>query len=548
MGTDNLDSFRRVIFSVPEFKQVLTVVLVSGLIFPLGITSLLSIVSSSSFSVSLFVFLALAVFIIPSLLVGAAVYRFLPSYPRNWAYSIGFLNQLVFFFTGLIMAAASSVSMVWNMVWLGVLISYITTFTVLGATEKPGYLKRVAVLSSLQAGIVITVFHLSLGQFYAIPPLAYVLNFARLAVMTAILVGIFFLFDYLLRTNVVNVSAFQLISGLVQGRQEALDLGRPVKPDVQTVSIQNKSSDLLVALPWVHPGPLEGFGGGKITNQIIEAVNREGEGFFFHAPTTHQSDPADPKDAQKIVEELENPETVSKASKLYKKECERTTFYGRAFGDQKIIYMDVEGFDDYEASIFKEVIDMDNVAVVDLHNHEFFGERAEMVLDTVMAEKMREKVQEFVRELDGLDQYAYSAGFDVDLGDPALFSLVEEVNGQKTLLTGFEGNGASQDLEKVKQDVQNKYDEVLLFSTDTHGSVHDMANEGELEQSRAKSTVRKAEEKLSKAAIGLAHGKADRMNLLKKDYSSLILSVNILVRLLGLTFLLFYLLAVAWIL
>lgn len=549
MGTDNVDIFKKVIFGIPELRKILAVIVGLGLFYSAITLLSFSAFADQALSWVIVPFLALFIYIGPAVASGEVLYRVLPDYPRRWGYFLAMSNQAVLFVFSLVLTASDSIVTTWNIIWLGLISVYLSNFFVLLLSVGYEHLRKISLTSLLQPLLILGAFHVFLGRYLQIPISLYLLNFGFLLVMGLLLVIAFVIFDYLIGSNVSNVSVLQLASGLLQKRQEALELGFPATPDVQTLSIKNKGSELTVSAPWIHPGPLEGFGGGKITTHIIDAINDDGDGFFFHVPSTHQSDPADPRDTGKIVDAMEKPETGRKASKIVKKEYDNATFYGRVFGDQKIVFIEIEGFDDYEMAVFKDIVDLEKTTIVDLHNHNpDEGERAIMYYGTSMAEKMREKMKDFLKLLEGLEQHDYSAGFEVDIGDPSVLSLVEEVNGQRTLMYGIEGNGSSQNLRSLRKEFDRDFDEVLLFSTDTHSSIHEMATKEQVKKSRIRKVVEEAGSKVSEASIGLAHGEADRMKLLRQDYASLIFSINILVRLIPLTLALFYILMVVWVL
>lgn len=549
MGTDNIDVFKKVIFHIPKLKKILAITIGMGAIYAAAMFFSFSAFAAEGLSVIIIPFIAVFVYILPALASGEILYRLLPDYPRKWGYFLAMSNQMILFVYSLVLTGADNLVTAWNIIWLGLITVYLSNFFILLLSVGYTHLKKIGIAGLVQPLMILAAFHIFLGRYMQISLVLYLLNFGILLVMGVLLFVSFLIFDYLIGSNVSNVSVTQLASGLLQKRQEALDLGVPSKPDVQTLSIENSASDLTVSIPWIHPGPLEGFGGGKITTHIIDAINDEEQGFFFHAPSTHQSDPADPKDTGKIVEAMKNPERTGKASKMVRKSYENANFYGRKFGDQKIVFIEVEGFDDYEIAVFKEVVDLDNVTVVDVHNHDpHDGERPIMYYGTSMAEKMRGRLKDFVSDLDELSQKKYSAGFKVELNDPSIFALVEEVGDQRTLTFGVEGNGSSENLRELRNEYMREFDEVVLFSTDTHSSIHEMATEEQVKKTKVRPVVSDASQNVSEATIGLAHEVSDRMNLLQQDYASLIFSINILVRLIPLTLVLFYIILAVWVL
>ncbi|MFB6175106.1 MAG: DUF2070 family protein [Candidatus Nanohalobium sp.] len=549
MGSDNVDIFKKVIFHIPDFRTILAAVIGLGVLYSSLTFLAFDLIGNRSFSLWAVPFIAFFVYIFPAVASGEAYYYVLPDYPRSWGYFLAMSNQLMLFIYSLVLTLSGSLVTTWNIIWLGLITIYLSNFFVLLLSVGTDQMKKVSLISLIQPLLILASFHFFLGRYMQIPLVLYLMNFGFLFVMGFILLIVLLMFDYLMGSNVSNFTITGMASALLQKRQEALDLGYPTRPDVQAFRLEKQDSALNVSIPWVHPGPLEGFGGGKVTTHMIDALNDEEDGFFFHVPSTHQADPADPRDTAKLVDAMEKPETTGKASKLHKKEFENATFYGRTFGDQKIVFMDVHRFDDYEMAVFKEIIDLENTTIIDMHNHNpHKGERPLMYYGTSMADKMRERMHEFIEELEGLEQHEYRAGYEVELNAPSLFSLIEEVDGQKTLLFGIEGNGSSRNLRELREEYQDQFDEVLLFSTDTHSSIHEMATEKQVEKPKVRKVIEKASQNISKASIGLSHGKAERMRLLQKDYSSLMTSINILLRLIPLTLAIFYVILVVWVL
>ncbi|MFB6147813.1 MAG: DUF2070 domain-containing protein, partial [Candidatus Nanohaloarchaea archaeon] len=90
------------------------------------------------------------------------------------------------------------------------------------------------------------------------------------------------------------------------------------------------------------------------------------------------------------------------------------------------------------------------------------------------------------------------------------------------------------------------FDEVLLFTTDTHQSIHDLSSDRQVDPGRVTEAVNHASNTVSDASIGFTSRRAESMDLLQEDYHSLVLSINILVRLIPLTLILLYLGLVIW--
>jgi putative membrane protein len=549
--TDNLDVFERIIFRIPSFERTLAGIVILGFVY-----SALSWLSISLFApVNLNPLLALlmgsSVFIFPSLVSGELLHHFLPDYPRKWGYFLAASNQLILFVFTLILSGANNLGNAWSIFWIALVTVYLSNLLVLVLTLGRSHLLRIVLLSSIQPFSVFVVFYAIVGSVMQIPIYLYIRSFGFVFVAGLALLASFLIFEYLLQANVSNISALNLISGLLQKRQEALDLGYPTEVDVQTLRVQNESSALDLAVPWVHPGPLEGFGGGELTTRIIDGLNQDGrEGFFLHVPSTHKSDPASPESAEKILESVKSPKTASNASKLVEKSYNGLKLYGRKVDGKKIVYIDPRGFgsfDDYELSIFREVIDPEEVVLVDLHSHPKDADMETVWYNTETASFLRESLEDFLEELEEKEVEDYSAGFSVDIGDTSNLALVEEVGDQRTLLFGIEGNDLGPELAELEREYSREFDEVLVFTTDTHRSIHELSDDKQVEKETVQRNVDEADGNVSSASLGFGSQKTSSMRLLQEDYHGLIFSINILVRLIPLTLILFYLALIIWI-
>jgi len=332
MGSDSVDVFKKIVFKIPRIKQVLLGIVVFGTLYgALTYVGLRLFTPYEIFPVSI-IYLSLLGYILPALVSGELLHVFIPDYPRRWGYFLAFCNQFVLFVYGLILTGADTFTTAWSVFWLALITVYLSNFVVLMLTLGYGYLRKIGTLSLVQPLLILTAFHLLLGSDLDISVLSYVTNFGVALVATVAFLTFTLTTEFLIGANVDGVSVLELTSGLLLKKQKKLDLGYPTRPDVQTLSLENQDSRADIAVPWIHPGPLEGFGGGQITSDVIDALNDGGkQGFFFHVPSTHKSDPTDPEDYKKILDAVEEPEKSGKASKLVKKDYGDVRLYGRKF-------------------------------------------------------------------------------------------------------------------------------------------------------------------------------------------------------------------------
>lgn len=546
--TDNLGFFEEVVFKTPSLSKILPAYTTLGFVY-----SALFLLSASLFSplpVEIYYIPLIAIlgFILPGLIASELFSFFMEDFPRRWSYLLALANQFLFFIYTLILTGANNFTNAWSIFWIGLLTVFLVNMFVLLITQGYKKLAHISTLSLTQPLIIILFFHVVIGGRFQVSLLQYLTSFLVIVVGAAGFLAIIVIAEYFLRINLSGLSAVELTKGLIQKREKSLDLGYRSNPEVQALEIQNEDGKAKICIPWVHPGPVQGLGGGRLTSKIINYLNSsDTEGFFLHVPSTHKSDLANPEDIGKILDAMHPTENSEKSTKMIKKKYENVVFYGRKIGDQKIVFMDTE-YDDYEVSIFKEVLDLEKALIVDMHCNDRFDREEEVWYGTEKAEDLRECLEDFLGELENQGEfYEYKAGFEVELSGRPVFAWVEDAGGQETLIFGVEGNGISDELQKLKNEMKEKYSEVIFFSTDTHRDIHEYAEGIQVDPQIAQETILSASEKVSKASAGFSLGKAEKIDLLKEDYPGLIYSINIMLRLAVFSLLLIYIGLVIWI-
>lgn len=546
MGADNVDVFQRMVFSIPPLDIQLPALFVLSIVYSTGSYVAFDLFTPVDLELSTIVLAAVLVYLLPSLLAGELFHRALPEYPRTWSHFLALFNQFILFLYALILSGADTIANAWSVVWLLFITIYLVNILVLVVSTGIEQYKRILLVSLTQPAILIGVVSAFSGPAIEISTYRHAFGFASLLIAAGFLLFVLLAVDYLIKSN-TDVSAFRLTSGLLQNNREALDLGVTAEPDVQTLSVDN-GEELTLTAPWVHPGPLGGFGGGKLSGTIISALNDGGTGFFLHVPCTHKEDLANPEDAQKILDAVSDPDRTGSASRLVSQEYEEIEFYGRRIGDKKVVFMDAPEIDDYDTGVFMRDVDKDDVLLVDLHRHDIQnGPDTEIQYGSARADRLKRSFDDFRRQLDDLDRHDYRAGFDVRQTDQNIMAMVESVDDQDVLLMGIDTNGATADIRELADSYQSAFDEVLLFSTDTHASIHDLANMRRSNVDAMAELVESARESVATATIGLSNRKAPPLKLLKNDYNGLVFSVNILIRLTIIALLALYLFLVLWV-
>ena len=549
MGADNVDVFQRLVFSVPSLK-----VQIPALI---GLSVAYSVVAYAALSVSIFadmlpdsaIILPVAVllFLLPFLFAGELFHRLLPNYPRSWSFFLALANQFALFVYALVLSGANDVGNAWSIVWLLFITIYLINILALVVSTGIDRYKRILLVSLAEPAALIAAFYAVAGGNLGFSTYRHVFAFASLLIAAAFLVSVLALVDYLIRSN-TDVSAFALTSGILRNDRESLDLGIEAEPAVETLAIDN-GDRLTLAAPWVHPGPLGGFGGGQLSGNVIEALNdgADEHGFFLHVPCTHKEDLSNPTDAEKIIDAVAEPDGVGRASRLVHEDYGEIEFYGRRFGDKQVVFLHSEGIDDYDTGVFTRDVDGSELLLVDLHKHDIQdGPTKEVQYGSREADRLKRHFDDFRERLAEEPLGEYAAGFAVERTDQDMIAVVESVGGQDVLTIGIDTNGVTPDIREMEARHGEAFDEVLVFSTDTHASIYELAKMKRSNVEALEAAIERAIDDVSPATIGLESRRTAPLKLLKNDYNGLVFSVNILIRLTVIALLALYALLVLW--
>jgi putative membrane protein len=578
MGADNVDAFQRFIFSVPPLRVQAAALVVLSAVYAVGTFGGIWLFTPFAPDPSRIVPVAALIFLIPFVVAAELFPRVLDGYPRAWSYFLALTSQFVLFVYALVLSGADNVGNAWSIIWLSFITLYLINILVLVVSTGIDRSDRVLLVSLVEPGLLIAAFYALGGSELGFSTYRHVFAFASLLIAAGFLVLVLVVVDYLIKSN-TDVSAFALTSGLLRNDRESLDLGVEARPAVETFAVDN-GNRLTVAAPWVHPGPLGGFGGGQLSGNLIDALNdgREADageraaapaaadggveasatdgsaGFFFHVPCTHKEDLSNPADAERIRDAVAEPERTDRVSRLVTESYgERegyadVRFHGRRVGDKEVIVLHGEGIDDYDTGVFMRDVDHDEVLLIDQHRHDIQnGPDVEIQYGSAEADRLKRAFDEFRERLadaDLADEYA--AGFAVTRTGQDALAMVERVDGQEVLWIGVDTNGLTPDVRATADEYREEFDAVIPFSTDTHASIHELANMRESDVGAIERAVDRAVDDVAPATVGFESNRTKPVKLLKNDYNGLVFSVNILIRLTLISLVTLYALLVLW--
>lgn len=570
----NLDIFEVFVVSIPRARRVGGYILGVSVLAGLLTAGAVLVGTDAGLSTELGPFgdaelptpLVLGVaFAVATLVSGEVITLLVPSYPRNWGY---FLALVCLAIAGVLVpvatlaggAADSSPAAVWFV--LGTV--FLFSLQVLIVSDDIPGAWRHAPASGVQPALLFA------GLTTATPLSPSLSTHAPyIAVLVGIGVGLVVasgFIELLMRSNVSEVRAFEITSHLVQRRPLHLGMGKRREVPVQTFAVETSDGRTRVTAPWVHPGVLERIGGAKLTPNLLGALNgsRAGEpddnassdggraigrgnaepgadgsadgrggterGFFWHVPSTHRSDSPDPRVHERVLGAVGDPETTSVASQLVSRTYDETTFHGRRYGEKRVVFVESDEFADIEADIFGEVVDPEQTLVVDRHVRIGDTPRTEIRADSPAAETLRGYLRDFLSVLDEQPLAEYRAGdaVDIDVDGISLYALVEEVDGQRTACVAADRNERPHALVDAREQLDG-FDEVLLFTTDTHASVTENRFDPQTRPDQIRALAEEAAAEVTDAEAGLTADSAE-VELMREDYPRLMFSLNILAR------------------
>ncbi|MCJ7450719.1 MAG: DUF2070 family protein [Candidatus Nanohaloarchaeota archaeon QJJ-9] len=521
---EDLSGYRKVIFRSPSLKKLLILNLLVGILF-----------GSVNGAIAFLIFdqkllwvpiLSLLLYIIPSVINGELLAS-LSKLSRKWTYSMSFIDQITVFGFSLIIPLPSS--HIWSLMWLGLATVYLLGILgLVGGRGRRKYFTNFA-YPLIYPLWLLAVFHTFVGSNVGVSRMVYIHN-STLFFITSILLGLTLLiFEFVIKANSKSISALDFLSNVILDEEKAIEDYIETHVYNQSLEIEGKEKARFY-IPWIHPGPVSGFGGGNLIPELVDESS-----FFLHVPSAHSMDLADPEEVERFKSPPEA-EKSSKASKLLKGDKGGFKFWGRMYGDSKIVFIQNKDVDDYDPSMIYDIKeDHENLTLIDMHNQPMDGEGKPVQPMDPRSKILREGIESLVQKLEEAELKDYRAGFKIQKGYSI---LVEELGDQKTVQIVMNANGKPPVLKEVEKELE--FDENLLLTTDTHQQLSLIANPPPAEKEEIIESVRESEENLESAEAGISEEKLENVNILGGNYGRLIATLNVMGRLVPISLLLYY--------
>ncbi len=242
----------------------------------------------------------------------------------------------------------------------------------------------------------------------------------------------------------------------------------------------------LFVIPGLHPGPLRGLGGSRLSNILSEELKDYGDIFTFHAPSTHTLNPVREDDCRKlpesIIKDLKGLNYSDRASQFIRKDQDGIVGVQK-FGDSVFTNLSLypKTAEDVHASVGKiisligENKGFSEVGVVDSHNS---GERrvSSVFYPTKRTKRIINLADKIFNEAKGLEMNNLKMGAssrggydDVGIALEGIKVAVLEVSEQRSAQILIDANNMRKGLRgKIQDGIEDLVDISEVHTTDTH--------------------------------------------------------------------------------
>lgn len=521
--------FKGIDFTSPGPSTSTVLILASGLIYSFLLSKIFLFKLPGS-TVYVFIYIFSVLFLLPSVAYAFLTNLVVKNFYKRRALLLSLINQSVLFFGMISLTRVPSFSL-----FLFGFIYSINILSIMAVSSDKG-------LKPL------------LFPLIYIAPIAYILHqnglfiFNYLGILGVLCLGAATwlsvrIVDYFLSLNVSDMSAVSLLSSFINEEPRKIEAGKPVSALIQAVRFRG-TEDFIVAMPWLHPGPLGNIGGGSMSPSIIKKLNSGGSGYFWHVPTSHEDNPTDPETADDILEGIESGsfDFSSRATKILKREEGGIKVYGQRFGDNYLIFVDVRGVDDFEKSIFQEIRNLTEKSVffVDIHNHPLLTGEKVLLKDDRRSQKLTEMAYGLLDSLKEEKEHEVRCGLGVS-GSLKAMAFVEEIGDDRYLFIALDQNGLSKDSKgPILESAGSEFDETVIITTDTHDKEILLLGGRSSHTDEVKEALSKANRNIESKEVGFFEDVMKDVEVVGKDAHILEASVSFLIHLFILHMLIIY--------
>jgi predicted neutral ceramidase superfamily lipid hydrolase len=541
MKPRDFKEFSFVAVTSPGWFGITLAVIVIGALFSLGFESTFG--SRLSVDPLTFAFF----FISLNILVGVVVRVLASNFKIKWAFFIVLLNQMALVASIFFSLISRRVTFFDSMVlWTAVSYTlWLVSLTGLGGLRIN---VKTLILALFQPLLILTLllFSVEVMAVDLLAPLVLVAVGVTIPTLALLFSEHLFSLVFAGMSGMAELSSF--LKG-VRGETASLSFGQNIDAPLQFLKFDSDGKKRVFVAPWLHSGPLRSVGGGNLSTQSIEKLNKTyGDSYFLHVPSNHEYNPSmDVSKRLMYAVEEEGTYEPLKVSRLIKREVHGLSVIGQRIGDVYLISYSSSLVDDYDISIFASLRDKykdKKILFIDSHpnfplkecmNVEAFSEEAKAVeelTDGVIRELSREKPMdaEIGTSIQFFEQYS-------------VFALVFRTVRGRVLYFIADTNGLSEREKKRIKDIAEGLGiaNVLMLTTDTHSlSVAALMHREEIPKAVVEATMKRAMG-TKKAKFLYRDVSLKNVRILGKTYYELIAVTKILSRVVPVLFFLLFL-------
>ena len=513
---ERIKKFQKILFKAQSYKKSLITIFISSFIFGFILSFFDGIPRLQNPFIDIFIF-AFILFIIPSIIYAIIINIILKKFNKDRAFLLSLINQLLIF-SSIIISLGIDRLVVFI---IGILYS-INLFSITGTEGKKG-------LIPLFAPLIYFLPIFFFLDYFLIFNLSYIF-FLSIIGLGIVLMGSIILTEYFFHLNIPNISVLKMVSSFINDDIAIVDTGTYIDTIIQKLNFKNDYGSFKIVIPWLHPGPLKGIGGGSMSTEVIKSLNRNRKGFFWHFPSSHEDDPVNPEINERILQKERKYSFNDKSTYLLKTTSGKFTIYGQRFNEFYLFILEGRRKDDYDSTIFHEMRNLfdKKVIFVDTHNHAPFSDvDPNLVYGEAEAVRLKEAVFKLKDRLDSdkLKQFKIGSHFS-ESND--FFVLTQSIADQKYLFLTMDCNGISPELTKKIIDFKKDqdYNEMLFLTTDAHDVTDFIVKEKNITSELIKLAMESSENNMSKAKVGLMQEKLEDVKVLKNDWHKIFASLN----------------------
>ncbi len=537
---EKLKKFAKLFFTTPSRKKTMGLIWLMGFIY--ASLTYIPVYKHTTFLFSIKVGFSVAIllYILPSLVFGALATILFKDMRKNW-YALALLNETLLFLGVISLYLLTTTAHILNLMWWWLLLIYGIDFLVFVVF----YGKKLNVKSSVfSLSYPLMVVFILYKLFYNHINLGRGLLYENLIILGAVIGGtlaVIYFLEYLFGGNIEGVTLVETLSKFVRGMGDEnfyiSGLGIRIKALLQSLWIKSGDKHTVLVIPWLHPGPMRGFGGGLLTSRLISYVNKRFDsGFFLHVPSSHEIDTLSIGVVDKIKRGLKMPEKYAgKATGVLKESAGSIMIYGQKIGDVFLFVIDAAHINHYDVSIFYYIRNKfkEKIVFADAHNNKPLKSPKDLQFGEKDMETIEHLIENLMARLKKEPEHSLKIGTSINKNNK-MFSFVVQSGRQKNLYFVLDEDGIEKHNKELIKSIAKKhnFDNIIVLTTDTHSeNVRDILSEKEYDKNEIEAIIEDSLNNLKSASLGYSESWLENVGVMGNTFMALKNTATILIHL-----------------